>query len=162
LNSFQDYLRLFAAMGFSALADARNAVERLVEVFMAETMDDTRVINSSLDAAIEVKGATFSWDSVPTDSAPAAPKGKGGPGGKPGKAPKKPKKPKTEKGAAKGTSEEPAAHVSENPFRLDEVNLSIPRGQLVAIVGPVGSGKSSLLQGLIGGKSLSSPLIDGH
>jgi ABC-type transporter Mla maintaining outer membrane lipid asymmetry ATPase subunit MlaF len=31
-----------------------------------------------------------------------------------------------------------------------EGNLSIPRGQLVAIVGPVGTGKTSLLQGIIG------------
>ena len=137
-------------MGFSALADARNAVERLVEVFTAETMEDTRIIDPDMDAAIEVKAATFSWDAVLADSAPANPKGKGAlAGGKPGKAPKKEKKPKAGKGA-KGAPEEPAAHVSENPFQLDEVNLTIPRGQLVAIVGPVGSGKSSLLQGLIG------------
>ncbi|KAG1750696.1 ABC protein [Suillus lakei] len=35
-------------------------------------------------------------------------------------------------------------------FRVNSVTMTIPRGQLVAIVGPVGSGKSSLLQGLIG------------
>lgn len=35
-------------------------------------------------------------------------------------------------------------------FRVHDIDLSIPRGQLVAIVGPVGSGKSSLLQGLVG------------
>jgi ATP-binding cassette subfamily C (CFTR/MRP) protein 1 len=28
--------------------------------------------------------------------------------------------------------------------------MTIPKGQIVAIVGPVGSGKSSFLQGLIG------------
>ena len=36
------------------------------------------------------------------------------------------------------------------PFRVQNVTLHIPRGQLFAIVGSVGSGKSSLLQGLIG------------
>ncbi|KAJ7833819.1 hypothetical protein B0H13DRAFT_2428014 [Mycena leptocephala] len=36
------------------------------------------------------------------------------------------------------------------PFALHDITLSIPRGTLVAIVGRVGSGKSSLLQGLIG------------
>ncbi|KAG1737805.1 ABC protein [Suillus lakei] len=35
-------------------------------------------------------------------------------------------------------------------FRVKNVTMTIPRGQLVAVVGPVGSGKSSLLQGLIG------------
>lgn len=39
--------------------------------------------------------------------------------------------------------EEPA------PLQLRNMSLSIPRGQLCAIVGPVGAGKSSLLQGLI-------------
>lgn len=39
-------------------------------------------------------------------------------------------------------------------FRLNDVNLDIPRGQLCAIVGPVGSGKSSLIQAMIGGTYL--------
>ncbi|CAD6978417.1 unnamed protein product [Tilletia controversa] len=36
------------------------------------------------------------------------------------------------------------------PFQLQNLNLTIPRGALVAIVGPVGCGKSSLLQGCLG------------
>ncbi|KAJ7878238.1 P-loop containing nucleoside triphosphate hydrolase protein, partial [Mycena leptocephala] len=36
------------------------------------------------------------------------------------------------------------------PFAPHDFTLSIPRGMLAAIVGRVGSGKSSLLQGLIG------------
>lgn len=35
-------------------------------------------------------------------------------------------------------------------LQLQGINLQIPRGQLCAIVGPVGSGKSSLLQALVG------------
>ncbi|KAI6009305.1 ABC protein [Pisolithus marmoratus] len=35
-------------------------------------------------------------------------------------------------------------------FRVQGVDLAVPRGHLAAIVGPVGSGKSSLLQGIIG------------
>ena len=38
----------------------------------------------------------------------------------------------------------------ERVFKVEDVSMSVPRGQLVAIVGPVGSGKTSLLQGLIG------------
>ncbi|KAG6918643.1 hypothetical protein DXG01_012762 [Tephrocybe rancida] len=36
------------------------------------------------------------------------------------------------------------------PFVVRDINMLVPRGSLVAIVGRVGSGKSSLLQGLIG------------
>ena len=37
-------------------------------------------------------------------------------------------------------------------FQIKDIDLSIPRGSLTAIVGAIGSGKSSLLQGLMGGK----------
>lgn len=33
---------------------------------------------------------------------------------------------------------------------LENVNLSVDRGQLIGIIGPVGSGKSSLLQTILG------------
>ncbi|KAF9565380.1 ABC protein, partial [Agrocybe pediades] len=47
----------------------------------------------------------------------------------------------------KGTSSPSNA---TEPFRVHEVNMQVRRGSLVAIVGRVGSGKSSLLSGLIG------------
>ncbi|EPQ29164.1 uncharacterized protein PFL1_03451 [Pseudozyma flocculosa PF-1] len=43
----------------------------------------------------------------------------------------------------------PAEEVQE-PFSMHHLNLRIAKGELVAIVGPVGSGKSSLLQACIG------------
>ncbi|KDR79020.1 hypothetical protein GALMADRAFT_244748 [Galerina marginata CBS 339.88] len=36
------------------------------------------------------------------------------------------------------------------PFRVENITMHVPRGSLVAVVGRVGSGKSSLLLGLIG------------
>ncbi|KAK3841126.1 MAG: P-loop containing nucleoside triphosphate hydrolase protein [Linnemannia gamsii] len=42
---------------------------------------------------------------------------------------------------------------------LNSINLTIPRGSLVAVVGPVGSGKSSLLQAITGTMTLSSGRI---
>jgi len=39
---------------------------------------------------------------------------------------------------------------SDAPFQLNDVNIKIERGTLVAVVGRVGSGKSSLLQAAIG------------
>lgn len=42
------------------------------------------------------------------------------------------------------------APLVQNTPQIEGMNLSIPYGQLCAIVGPVGSGKSSLLSALIG------------
>ncbi|WVQ94366.1 hypothetical protein IAU59_001445 [Kwoniella sp. CBS 9459] len=41
-------------------------------------------------------------------------------------------------------------------FSIRNLELDIERGQIIGIIGPVGSGKSSLLQGLIGEMSISS------
>lgn len=38
----------------------------------------------------------------------------------------------------------------EKPFALTDLRLRVPKGQFIAIVGRVGSGKSSVLQSLIG------------
>jgi ABC-type multidrug transport system fused ATPase/permease subunit len=39
---------------------------------------------------------------------------------------------------------------NDKPFALNNLRVQIPKGAFVAIVGPIGSGKSSLLQGLVG------------
>jgi ABC-type multidrug transport system fused ATPase/permease subunit len=51
-----------------------------------------------------------------------------------------------EPGANIDDGEETAGQV----FQIHDIDLAIPRGSLTAIVGPIGSGKSSLLQGLMG------------
>jgi len=52
---------------------------------------------------------------------------------------------------APGISEKaPADTSSERIFKLKDINLHIPKGSLTAIVGSIGSGKSSLLQGIMG------------
>ena len=48
------------------------------------------------------------------------------------------------------TKEASVAGEEEKPFELRGMKLKIPKGAFVAIVGRVGSGKSSLLQAMIG------------
>ena len=115
-------------MGLSAIADAQSAIERLYDVFVAELLIDTRQIDTELDVAVLIQGATFQWDGVRPD-------GDAG------------KKDKPKKQVEKPTETDVNPH---QVYKLQNINIAIPRGQLCAIVGPVGNGKSSLLQAMIG------------
>lgn len=133
-------------MSFSSIADAANAIGRLYGVFEAELLDETHIVDEDLDVAIEVKGASFTWDSPPPDTSKNSDskKHKSGHGFEAKLAAARKEKENADKAAEKAKSDE------ENVFKIKEMDMLIPRGQLVAIVGAVGSGKTSLLQGIIG------------
>ena len=141
--------------------DAYNALGRMQEIFEAESLPDEQIKHVELDNAVELDDASFTWDAPPPE--PENGKGKGK--GKEGKGQKKDKKGKRKSGA--GTDVTPAPTPSSAPgssrvstsqeqektekvFKIQKTTLVIPKGQVVAIVGQVGSGKSSFLQGLIG------------
>jgi ABC-type multidrug transport system fused ATPase/permease subunit len=119
-------------MSLGLITDAHNAIGRLQECFTAELVSETLVQDPDLKFALEIDNASFTWDGPPPD-----PKGKEKQ--KSGSDPH----PKPIPGEPKEVKEEAL-------FKLEHIDLRVPRGQLVAIVGAVGSGKTSLLQGLIG------------
>jgi ABC-type polysaccharide/polyol phosphate transport system ATPase subunit len=84
--------------------------------------------------AVEVENASFTWDSPLPDE---------------GKEQKGKKKDRRSISQPEPVSE-PKEVKEEAVFNLKQINFKVPRGQLLAIVGAVGSGKTSLLQGLIG------------
>ncbi|KAH9856552.1 ABC protein [Lenzites betulinus] len=125
---------MFLPRALSATTDAQNALARLRKVFEAETADPAQAIavNPEQAFAVEVEDATFEWE----ESKAAGMEGK---------------RVKGAKGEKQEKEKQAAVPVTgSGPFRVKDVNLAIPRGTLVAMVGSVGSGKSSLLQGLIG------------
>ncbi|KAG9127510.1 hypothetical protein FRC07_012919 [Ceratobasidium sp. 392] len=141
----------FLPVALNAITDASNAIQRLQPIFMAETRPESLPIDATLPVAIRAKEVSLTWDLPP--AAPAVQS----------KAPT----PAAEKSfigrlkdrfggvkAAATTAPVPMVKTqspsAKTAFKVDSLNLEIPRGQLCAIVGPVGSGKSSLLQGLIG------------
>ena len=126
------------AMSFGAIADAANAISRLSDVFEAELLDDTLIQDHSLKFAIAVESASFTWDRPPpnTNSVVVS------------------KETKSVQEDWQSRGKEPEAEYTDKDdqgaFKVQDIDLYVPRGQLVAIVGPVGSGKTSLLQGIIG------------
>jgi len=118
---------------------------------MAETMEDARNIDPSAKFGINVVDASFEWSTASPETEAelksSSGRGGGGGGGKGGGGKGGGKK----SGRASATTE-PEAKVEEQkePFKIEGLNLVVERGQLCALVGGVGSGKSSILAGLIG------------
>ncbi|KAF5327366.1 hypothetical protein D9619_004466 [Psilocybe cf. subviscida] len=110
---------MFLPRALSATSDARNAFSRLRKIFTAELRNE-----NALDIDDDLKWALEVKDATfvweELSQTPAN-------GGK-----------------AKDSSLDAAV-----PFRVEDITIHVQRGSLVAIVGRVGSGKSSLLLGLI-------------
>ncbi|KAJ7040911.1 ABC protein [Mycena alexandri] len=138
---------MFLPRALSAIADARNALQRLSVVFHAPLREGVPfVIEETQKAALVVEGVSWVWEAgvKPDEGVDAKKRKKDKDGGK-----------EREKAKAKAKEEEKEeeegdAEPEQPPFALQNISLTIPRGILAAVVGRVGSGKSSLLQGLIG------------
>lgn len=129
---------------YTVTVDAHIALKRIQTFLLAEDASPIPPPEPSHEYALSMDNASFVWDQLSSDSessdtlVPAKPNLSDTDG--------KPKKP-----TKSANEEETAAY-------LNKINLKIPRGALVAVVGPVGSGKSSLLQAMIGNMTLT----DGH
>lgn len=157
---------MFFPLVLSSVSDALVALGRIGTFLTADELEDPYLIDESSDNkwALSVDGS-FTWETVgkPVDSkfAHGGPGGghgmgrKGAGGGEKEKREKKGKKGKkndtilpTTAPSADAKSE--AENKEEKPFALDSLSLRIPKGAFIAIVGRVGSGKSSFLQALVG------------
>ena len=172
-------------MSYGTIADAKNALNRLREVFVCETFEDFLVIEADQKNAIEVKDASFAWEGgkpepVVLPGAGGRGRGRGGPtsrgGAKAGKAgngtgrvaffnrkrqqaptPQLEQPPTTETitdqagplAIVPGNGTKEKKPEATEYMTLRDIDLHIPPGALVAVVGPVGSGKSSLIQGCV-------------
>lgn len=161
---------MFLPMVIGAFVDGQVSLNRIQEMFVADELEKLPEVNYDAKDAILIDNGDFVWQSA-APSHLAAEKAKGGKGsdgqskakssGLKNKLKNLRKSGKSaddrdnnsdsttiggqdEKAPAKDDSEyEPA------PF-LRNINVCVPRGALVAIVGAVGSGKSSLLNALVG------------
>ncbi|KAG1903686.1 ABC protein [Suillus fuscotomentosus] len=135
----------FMPRALSAIPDASNAIQWLAHVFRVELIsEDTLVTDKDQEPALLTKDATFEWESHAKDSGEAF-SSKGARSGGPLRG-----KDRGVKEDMAKEKEKPAPGKDTPIFQVKNVTMTIPRGQLVAVVRPVGSGKSSLLQGLLG------------
>lgn len=125
----------------NAATDAKHAFDRLTPTFTAERIivpqrDDAAVkVDSSV--GVSVDNATFTWESS------QAPKPFSMKNLKKAAA-------NSSKGLKKDQAEEGREPQKKPPFRIEHLQLHVRLGEFVALVGAVGSGKSSLLSALLG------------
>lgn len=148
---------LFFPFVLSSLTDALVALRRISGFLLSDEIDQPYLLDHAQKYAVSVDG-DFTWESA----------GKIGEskfsGGAERKDGKKEKKTKTnQEQSKKMAKDKPILPVSaddasegtkdgesDKPFELQNLKFSVPKGAFVAIVGRVGSGKSSVLQSLIG------------
>ena len=134
-------LTMFLKNSLNTMTDAYNAMGRLISVFTAETLEETFLVDLDAKDALLVENASFTWETSSKPDASAE-------GKRPGKKPKgntSQEKPVEEK-ASEAQDDLPV----ELPSMVPDISLVVPRGELWVVCGPVGSGKSSFLQGLVG------------
>ena len=103
----------------SDIQDASSALQRLSHIFHAELREDgIPIIDTSQEYAISVSDATFEWESSEEVDKQI------------------PRNPHAEDSIS--------MHKDGPVFRVSNITLTVPRGQLAAIVGPIGSGKVCL------------------
>lgn len=162
-NSLRIPLNLLP-MVIGQVVDGIASIARIQEFLSAEEAHDEADWNYQAKDAIVIKDADFTWERTPTTEKDD----------KPGQALKtfkelakeekeaKSKRKADEKRKSKQVSDEkldsvPSSPIStsseeeeEAPFQIRDIDLSIARNELVAVIGSVGSGKSSLLGALAG------------
>ncbi|KAF9888516.1 hypothetical protein FE257_008623 [Aspergillus nanangensis] len=120
------------------VTDAWTALNRIQEFLLAEEQTESIQTDDTMDHAISMTQAAFTWEQVPTDKGAEQEKRKSPEPAKPSATPQEPEKGELNQG--------PPAQ----PFKLTDLSLDVGRNELVAVIGTVGSGKSSLLSALAG------------
>jgi len=155
----------FLPLVLGQVIDALASVRRIQEFLLEEEATDDFEWDFKAKNAITVNHANFTWERTPTQD----------PDNIAGQNPRSYKQVKQDKKAAKkaakenkkkskggadadgalkeangGLDSDQSTLAEQEIFKLRDVNLSVGRNELIAVIGTVGSGKSSLLAALAG------------
>ncbi|KAJ7123626.1 multidrug resistance-associated ABC transporter [Mycena epipterygia] len=145
---------IFIPFVLASLTDALVALGRIGKFLTAEELPEPYPIDYKLQNAVQVD-ASFAWETARKIEEP-----KLGPGAAGGKAAKGKKGAVLPTAADSSVQSGTATPAEEKPFELQNLKFSVPKGAFVAIVGRVGSGKSSILQALIGEMRRTSGTVE--
>ncbi|KAK0453030.1 multidrug resistance-associated ABC transporter [Armillaria borealis] len=134
---------MFLPLDVTVVSDALVAMGRVSEFLTAEELPNEYVVNEHSNLAVEVNG-TFTWE---TAEQPDSVKLASALGDKPEKRNKQ--KIEDKLPTSEADVDDTSSYTSQ-PFELQDLFMTVLKGSFVAIVGRVGSGKSSILQALIG------------
>ncbi|CAG8134255.1 unnamed protein product [Penicillium olsonii] len=135
-NSLRMPLNLLP-MVIGQVTDAWTAFKRIQDFLLAEEQNEDIERDESMSNAIELENASFTWERLPTDEKETT------------KAEKKAaalEQKETSKTGDDGTAKE----TPTEPFKLHDMTFEVGRNELLAVIGTVGCGKSSLLSALAG------------
>ncbi|KAM5342534.1 hypothetical protein ACJ41O_013500 [Fusarium nematophilum] len=122
--------------------DAWSSVKRIQEFLLQEEMVEDMTVESAGEDAIRLESASFTWEKTHSSESEK-------PGDK-GKKDKKNNHPKTPQLDSSGDDTASTLVEEREPFKLQDLSFQVKRNELIAVIGSVGSGKSSLLSALAG------------
>ncbi|KAE8844846.1 hypothetical protein PTNB85_03111 [Pyrenophora teres f. teres] len=138
----------FLPLVIGQVIDANASIDRIQEFLLAEEAEESGTWDYDSKDAVVLKGADFTWERHPTQDPEDGPSGKKADAKKDKKEKRASMKPPQSSGDA--TPSDATVVEEEKPFEIKGLNLTFGRNELVAIIGGVGSGKSSLLAALAG------------
>lgn len=132
------------------VTDAWNSLKRIEEYLLLEEQADEATFKADAPSAVEMRSASFTWERTPTqeNNSSQGPGGGKKQGGK--KAAAAPKDKEKDQAAAEVDDGGSTLVEEREPFKLHDIGFEIGRNELVAVIGTVGSGKTSLLAALAG------------
>jgi ABC-type multidrug transport system fused ATPase/permease subunit len=130
-------------MVLGQVIDAWGSVQRIEEFLLQEEMVEDMTIDSTGPDAIRLEDASFTWEKSHHEESDKE---------KADKAKKiKDKDNPAPAPLTESSGDDTSTLVEERePFKLQDLNFDVKRNELVAVIGSVGSGKSSLLSALAG------------
>jgi ATP-binding cassette, subfamily C (CFTR/MRP), member 1 len=140
------------------VTDASASMGRIQEFLLEEEQSDEVNWDDDMDAAIHIDNASFTWERTASvdkekvttfqtkqdlkDAKVAKRQAK--------KDEKEKRKSMRKSGLPEASSDNSSETTAAEPFKINDIELTVGRNELIAVIGTVGSGKTSLLAALAG------------